>query len=96
MAPQEYRPASDMMRGVNVSVENIPDTADISTRSVEVSSESSKYQSISTVTSVSTESLGVALQFKVCLVPSYSGPLGTPTDTDGEGTIEKVLEVWID
>ena len=86
-----------MTRGLNVSVEEngdlTPDTADISIRSEELSVDPSNFHSTSTVTSVSTESVSVTLQFRVCLVPSYSGPLGTLTDTDGEGTAGKRL--WI-
>ena len=82
-----------MMRGVKVSVEEngdlMSDTAEMLVRSVEVSGDPLNCHSTSTVTSVSTESFSVTLQFRVCLVPSYSGPLGTSTDTDGKGTMEK-------
>ena len=36
--------------------------------------------------SVSTDAASVAVQFRVREVPSYSGPVGTLTDTTGVGT----------
>ena len=48
-----------------------------------------------TVISVSTDAASVAVQFRVREVPSYSGPVGTLTDTTGVGTAG-TYEVYLD
>ena len=87
VAIQEYWVASDMLRGLSVSVEMngdlILDTADILTRSLVVSG----VHCTVTVTSVSTVSGSVTVQVRVCEVPSYSGPLGTLRATAGVGSV---------
>ena len=80
------------MRGLSLSVEMNGDlilvTGDISTWSlVVVMVVESSLQSTVTVSSVSTVSGRVTLQVRVCEVPSYSGPLGTPRLTAGVGTV---------
>ena len=84
----EYWPASDMLRGLNVSVEMndeelILDTGDSVTRSLKGTS---VHHNMSTVTLVSTEFGSVTLQVRVWEVPSYSGPLGTLRSKVGVGT----------
>ena len=99
VASQEYCPASDMLRGLSVSVEMNGDlilvTEDIITRSLEATG----VHCTSTVTSVSTVSGSVTVQIRVCEVPSYSGPLGTLRSRVGVGTKIKIYkceeESWI-
>ena len=61
-------------------------TGDIITRSEEAISDPPNSHSTSAVTSLSTASGSVTVQVRVCLVPSYRGPLGTARDTDSVGT----------
>ena len=72
-----------MLRGLSVSVEIngdlILDTADIMMVS--------GVHCTVTVTSVFTVSGSVAVQFRVCEVPSYSRPLGTLRATAGVDTV---------
>ena len=88
-----YWPASDMVRGLSVSVEVkgglMVATGDIMTRSGEVISNPPNCHSTSTVTSLSTASGIVTVHVRVCLVPSYREPLGTARTTDGVGTVRK-------
>ena len=79
-----------MMRGLSASVEVkggiMVATGDIMTRSEGAIGDPPNSHSIPTVTSLSTASGSVTVQVRVCLVPSYRGPLGTVRCTNGVGT----------
>ena len=97
MAWQVYRPPSDTVRGLSVSVEVKGDimvaTGDIMTRSEEAIRDPPNSHSTSTVTSLSTASGSVTVQVRVWLVPSYRGPLERESSTRGvETTQEKGKE----
>ena len=61
-------------------------TGDVMTRSDEAIRDPPNSHCTFTVTSLSTASGSVTVQFRVCLVPSYRGSLGTARATDGVGT----------
>ena len=85
-----------MLRGLSVSVEMngdfILDTGDMLTRPLVVSA----VHCTVTFTLVSTVSGSVTVQFRVCEVPSYSGPLGTLRVRFGVGTVwrKKHIEIY--
>ena len=82
-----------MMRGLNVRVEMngdvTPDAGNTIIRLlvVMIVLVKSSTQSTVTVTSVSTVSGSVTVQFRVCKVPSYSSPLGILSVEVAVGTI---------
>ena len=86
-----------MMRGLSLSVDMngdlTLDTRDTSTCTLEVMRVELCVQSTVTFTSVSTVSGRVTLQVRVCEVPSYSGPLGTPRLAAGVGTVWREHEI---
>ena len=94
VAWQVYWPASDMVRGLSVSVEVkgglMVATEDIMTRSEEDIRDPPNCHSTSTVTSLSTASGSVTVQVRVCVVPSYRESLGTARATAGMGTKERI------
>ena len=89
-----------MTRGLSLSVDMngglTPDTGDTTTRSLEVMGVESSVQSTVIVTSVSTVPGRVTLQVRVCEVPSYSGPLGTPRLALGVGTVWTEHELYME
>ena len=88
VASQEYWPASDMLRGLSVSVEINGDLILVTGDSIIRSLEATGVHCTSTVTSVSTVSGSVTVQVRVRDVPSYSGPLGTLRSRVGVGTVK--------